>query len=328
MPRAAIIGCGMIAGLYEDFTSPQTYSHAKAYRTHGAFDKIAVTDADSGRAASLAAKADAEIFGDLDSLLSEFRPDVVSICTPDTHHVSALEQILPHPQAPRLVFCEKPLCSDPEEFARLTRLERDSRTRIIVNHSRRFDPAHRDLSRLACDAEGGLGGLVRGHVDYYGGWRHLGVHVVDILQLILGCDYQPKQASYCCDSKYADDPTLDMVGQFGAAPVRFFGFPESCYQILDINLLFSRGQIRISDFGKQIQVLRQTINDENERVLVLDTAASGPGMVAPMTNAVATIAAYLSDGDEKRLKPYGLVETGRTMETLWKGSVLYAARSL
>ena len=323
MARAGIIGCGMIAGRYDDFAAPGVYSHAKGYRRNEAFERIAVLDRVRAHAETLAAKAEAEIFDVPELMLERFRPDVVSVCTPDDHHFTALNGLLAHPAAPAVIFCEKPICRTRAEFSRICELEQAGRSRIIVNHSRRFDTAHQALRRLI--AAGELGSFVQGHVHYYGGWRHLGVHIVDILQYMLGEDFVPRKVTYCCPSKYADDPTLHVRGTFGDAPLQVTGFPEEYFQILDMSLLFERGQIRVTDFGQSIEVLRKTVNSAGERVLVRDAVLSGPGMREPMAQSIDVIARYLASGDPGLLSPFGLAEAGRTMAALWRGSDLYAA---
>lgn len=321
--KVAIFGCGMIAGAYEDFAADRTYSHAKAYAEHPAFDGIGLYDLDRGKADALAAKCGGSVFDDPAALLDGFRPDVVSVCTPDDRHVPDLELLLTHPNGPRVVFCEKPVCATAAELDRLEGLERDSGRRVIVNHSRRFDSAHRDLRDLI--RRGSLGVFVQGHVDYYGGWRHLGVHLVDILQYLLERDFEPRYAVYRCNSKYANDPTLDVEGGFGGGPLRFSGFPEPLYQIVDMALMFERGQVKITDFGQRIDVLRRTVNAEHENVLEPDPATSGPALTRPMPEAVDILAGYLADPDPARLDPFGLAQARRTMQTLWKGSALHAS---
>lgn len=324
MARAAIVGCGMIAGLYEDFDAPGTYSHAKAYRRHGAFDMIGLCDPNAERRGVLGTKSDGRVFASLTDMLDQMAPDVVSLCTPDDLHAQGLETLLTHPRRPSIVFCEKPVCTDRQQMRHLIELEKASGSTVIVNHSRRFDPAHQALKQLI--AGGTLGKFVQGHVDYYGGWRHLGVHIVDILQYFLECDFVPETTSWRCPSKYSDDPTLDVDGHFGGARLRFSGYPEPFYQIVDIALLFEAGQIKINDFGQDIQVLRKTVNTAHENVLIRDPNFDIPGMRDPIVHAVALIAEVLADGNRSRLAPFGLAEAQRTMETLWKGCDLHASR--
>ena len=323
MLKAGVIGCGFIAGRHEDFAMLETYSHAKAYRRNPAIERLALVDRSRAHAEALAVKANGNVFDTAEEMLVQFEPDVVSICTPDDDHARTLAALMMHPKAPRLIFCEKPVCRRHDELAQLCDLERRGRTRVIVNHTRRFDPAHQALKTLINGSS--LGALIHGHIDYYGGWRHLGVHVVDLLQFLFSKPFEPHEVAYCCPSRYADDPTLHVLGTIGGAKLRMTGFPEKYFQILDISLLFERGQIRLTDFGQTIEVLRQTVNAAAERVLVRDAVASGRGLREPIVHAVALITRYLETGDGALLESYGLAEAGRTMETLWKGDALHAA---
>lgn len=323
--KAAMIGCGMITGLYEDFAAPGTYSHAKAYCRHQGFGDLAFMDVDVQRAEAVAAKVDGKVYTSLDELLGDFRPDVVSVCVPDNLHFDTLAQILKSPVRPSIVFAEKPICDTPEQLRELDLMVARSGTPIIVNHSRRFDSEHRRIRSLI--ASGVLGPLVRVDVDYYGGWRHLGVHLIDVLQYFFGAPVIPRILDYYCESKYPDDPTLDVRGEIAGAPLRLSGFLEAFYQVFDINLMFQAGQVKLSDFGKRIEVFRKTINKENENVLVADEEYSGAAMMDPMPNAVAVLHAYLSTSNPALIAPYGIAEAAATMQTLWKGSEIYGSRS-
>ena len=323
--RAAIIGCGMIAGRFEDFAAADTYSHAKAYRDHGAYGELAFFDNDPLRARFLADKAGGKAYESVEELVSAHRPEVVSICVPDDLHHRYVEALLRSRGGPRLLFVEKPVCASRGELAALLRLHSGGAPALIVNHSRRFDPAHRRVK--AVFASGELGPLVNVHVDYYGGWRHLGVHVVDTLQYFFDADLELSGLEYVCASKYAGDPTLNVQGRIGSAPVRLDGHLEEHYQILDMSLMCERGQVKLTDFGKRIEVLRRIVNTEQERVLETDPHCSGAGMQSPICAAVDLIARYLNGGDRDLLTPYGLDEASRTMNTIWTGMEIYATRS-
>lgn len=322
MHKAAVVGCGMIAGAHEDLASPEIYSHGKAYRRNGAFSEIGFVDIHPARSETLARKFSGRSYPDVSALLREFQPSVVSVCVPDDRHFQVLCQLLESPRPPKAVFAEKPLCESREQLDALSGLERLSGSRILVNHTRRYDKAHRRLKTLIQDKR--LGELVYGHVDYYGGFRHLGVHIVDLLQFLFGQTLEPSNLRFCCDSKYPDDPTLDGQLSLGKAPISLRGIPERHYQILDINLLFTDGQIKITDFGKRLDVLRKTVNAARENVLEPDAALCGPGLDNPIAEAVGVIADFLERGDASLLEEFGLEAARTTMETLWRGSEQYA----
>jgi len=323
--KAAVIGCGMIAGAYEDLDSPVIYSHGKAYFKNGFIEDIAFMDKHPERSGLLAQKYRGVAYNGIHELLHDFKPDCISVCVPDDHHFTVLKSVIDNSKSIKIIFAEKPVCSTREELKVLKNLERSTGIRIIVNHSRRFDSAHQRIKSLI---QGGtLGKFIRGDVDYYGGWSHLGVHIVDILQYFFDDVILLKKMEYVCESKYPKDPTLNVDSALASVPLRMTGIDEKFYQILDINLKFEKGQIRIEDFGKDIRIFRKVINQEKENVLSLDSGHSGVGMTSPIVNAVETIVKFLKNQDEGILYSFGLEQAEITMNTLWKGVTLYENQS-
>lgn len=325
MFKAAVIGCGMIAGVYEDIESPIVYSHGKAYFNNNAIGKIAFMDKHTEKSQFLAQKYNGVAYNDLSILLTDFNPDCISICVPDDYHFSTLKTILENSKSVKIICAEKPICSTKDELKVMQNLESSTGIRIIVNHSRRFDIPHQRIKQII--QEDVLGKFVRGDVDYYGGWYHLGVHIVDILQYFFNARLIPEKMIYAYASKYPKDPTLHVEALLAGAPLRMTGFNESHYQIMDINLKFEKGQIKIEDFGKAIRVFKKTINQEKENVLELDLQLSGKGMINPIASTIETIVEYLKTFDENMLFPFGLQQAEMTMDTLWKGAALYENQS-
>lgn len=325
MYKAAVVGCGMIAGVYEDIESQTIYSHGKAYFKNSAIDWVAFIDIHPEKSQILAQKYNGVAFNDLVRLLTDFNPDCISVCVPDDFHFSTLKTILENSKSVKIICAEKPICSTKDELKILQDMERSTGIRIIVNHSRRFDRAHQSLKQLI--QEDVLGKFIRGDVDYYGGWCHLGVHVVDILQYFFDSPLIPEKMVYAYPSKYPKDPTLHVEALLAGAPLRMTGFNESYYQILDINLKFEKGLIKIEDFGKDIKVFKKTINQEKENVLELDSQLSDKGMISPIVSTIETVVEYLKNLDGDRLFPFGLQQAEMTMDTLWKGATLYENQS-
>jgi predicted dehydrogenase len=315
--KVGIIGCGMIAGRFEPLDDPGTYSHAKAYANHGAYGELAFVDHEISKSAFLAEKFSGKAFGTMDEMLELFHPEVVSICTPDDTHFRFTEMALEAKLVPKIIFVEKPVCTRREDLAKLLALESAGEAAVIVNHSRRFDPAHQRLMRFIRGGE--LGAVVNVHVDYYGGWCHLGVHIVDTLRYLFNAEVQLERLCFKCESKYPNDPTLDVDGRIATAAVRLVGHREEYYQILDMNLMFERGQIKLTNFGKRIEVLRKTVNAERENILETDAESSDVGMTSPMTTAIELIAQCINSGDKQLLTQYGLGEASKTMNTIWCG---------
>lgn len=92
------------------------------------------------------------------------RLDVVSICSPDEMHCLEAEQVLASNVRPRAILLEKPAAINGRELARLTELVDDSDVEVAVNHTCRFDRAHRQVARLV--QSGRFGRLVGGRCTY------------------------------------------------------------------------------------------------------------------------------------------------------------------
>ncbi|MBF0244137.1 MAG: Gfo/Idh/MocA family oxidoreductase [Planctomycetes bacterium] len=321
MYRVAILGCGMIAGKYEDPLSPATYSHGKAFSRHPRFSSPAFYDLDAGQAEVLAKKFSGRPYKDFTKLMNAEAPHCVCVCTPDETHADYLALLLSNYPATKLIFAEKPVVSSREEYERIAALDASSQTALVVHHNRRFDRRHGLIRNLIQKRE--LGEFIRGHVDYYGGFCHLGVHVVDVLQYFFNSRIRWEELSYCCESKVPKDPTLNARGRLEGCPFTMTGMDEINYQIVDINLLFSAGQIRIDNFGQDVRVFRKTINAEQERVLEFDETLSGAAMRDSIVSAVDIIAEYFDSSNPIIIEPFGLEQAYRTMATLWEGLEQY-----
>jgi predicted dehydrogenase len=126
--KTALIGAGVIGTL-----------HAKTMAALSRpFD--AICDIDAKKAADLAAIAspDAEIYTDLEKLITDFKPDAVHICTPHVLHAPQVIFALEHGVN---VLCEKPLCAHPDQLAGILEAEERSSATLCVCHQNRYNEA-------------------------------------------------------------------------------------------------------------------------------------------------------------------------------------------
>jgi predicted dehydrogenase len=151
--RAAILGCGRIAGAFaEPGGRPTTHAQALVGAGGAPFELAAVSDADADRASAFATRWNAQVACTASDLAAAGL-DLVVVATPDTAHAADLLRLLAGPRPPRLVVMEKPLCVSPDALAAIeAALARQARTMVVVNHSRRFDPAHRAAGELIAAA--------------------------------------------------------------------------------------------------------------------------------------------------------------------------------
>jgi len=315
----AIAGCGRIAGgLDAPNRSGDALTHAQAYRRHPAFRLRAVCDPDHDR---LAAFRDAwqvpASYASLEELLNEQRPAVVSICSRTDQHFPMLTELLQREDGLRVVFVEKPVCQQRAEWAELTQLAaaRDSMA-IVVNHTRRFDPAHRQVQALV--ASGVLGSLLHGRCQYYGGWINNGSHLVDTLRMWLGpLAIEGARPSCVRDTRHGDR-CLDVTLRAAGAPVDVRAFDETYYQVFEIELFFEGGRVIARDFGREIVVEEARENQHGERCLVPLPGTPWRGLGPSLLEAVGAIADHLDGRDSLRRTGATLADAGETMALLWE----------
>lgn len=314
--KVGIIGCGMIAGYFDDPQAPGIETHAKAYFHSGETPQLGFWDPNRAKSEVISKKFAGQAFASFEDLVRDFDPDVISICSPDDFHTNQLLKLLQNsPQNLKLIFLEKPLCTKAMDLEKILSVYKNAKIPVIVNHSRRFDRSHQNIANLI--RQGSFGKLIACHVEYYGGWTHLGIHAVDFLRMCFGDDISFTSATELCDSRYENDPTLNVEGTINGQHLLFQGNDETHYQILEFKFKFEKGMIKINDFGNEVLVYRKTVNVEGERVLEIDEKASFRGRKNSMERAIAVIFSFLKSGSLIDLEQYSLEEAAKSMRLLW-----------
>ena len=248
-------------------------------------------------------------------MLETSTPDVVVVCSPDGSHFRHAKELLEVNRSPKLIIMEKPICETSDELRELQQLASQTETRLIVNHTRRYDAAHQGVTSEI--RSGVFGGLLGGSWTYYGGWAHNGSHVVDTLGMMFGDDIEAVD----CSHDFVDrrgDPNLNVSLLVQGAQVTLEPFPEEHYQVFESRLLFEGGVIRINDFGNQIVVEVPTVNHLGERVLIPRSDSPIEGLGSPIMSVVNSVASILSGQVSESELGVDLDSAARTMGIIWK----------
>jgi predicted dehydrogenase len=191
--RVAIVGTGGIAK-----------SHWAAYQDHSeAVEVVAAADVEESRVAAFCAGAgNVKPYLDLDTMLAEQEPDLVSICTPPGLHLEQTKKVL---ESGAWAWCEKPPCRSLAEYDLITAAERDGGPYAAFVFQQRFGSGAEHFRTLLADGE--LGRPLVAHcqttwyraADYYavpwrGRWETEGggpamghgIHQMDLLLHLLG----------------------------------------------------------------------------------------------------------------------------------------------
>lgn len=319
MFKAIIIGCGKIAGLYDDMNNSFVYSHARAYQNNSLIDVECYVDNDESRAKTLANKYCSNNYSnDYKEAIKLYKPDVVSICTPDLTHFEVVNTILDLEYLPRIIFLEKPACKTREEFDILIMKSKIKDVKIVVNHSRRFDDLHQNLKhKISLNT---FGQIIKIDAIYYGGWNHNGVHTIDTLNFLFDDEVVINNMIDQFSSPYQGDFDFDFKCLFKnkKTPIYLTTMNEENYQLFEFDLKFEKARIRIEDFGQRIVYERKEINDMNENVLVMKEPPLDVSIISPMQNAINIIVSSLQGITE--IIGYQLSDISKTMNLIWEGN--------
>ncbi|WP_308638500.1 Gfo/Idh/MocA family protein [Paenibacillus silvisoli] len=192
--RVAVVGCGAIA----------QRRHIPEYAANPNVEFVAFVDPVIERAEEFAAKYDAKAFASYEEMLSEVKPEAVSVCTPNYLHAPVA---IAAANAGAHVLVEKPMASTDEEAAAMVEAASKNGVYLMVGHNQRLMPPHVKAKQIL--DSGALGRVLTfrtsfGHpgpegwsVDGKGSWffrkeeaimgamGDLGVHKSDLIRYLL-----------------------------------------------------------------------------------------------------------------------------------------------
>lgn len=245
-----IIGAGNIGAFFDTPSSPNVLTHAHAFTRTKGFNLLGFVDADSKRAEKASHLWNTTYFESLEKAFEKNNIDIVSLCAPDEYHYELLQKLSNFPI--KLVFAEKPLAKNLKEAQEITRLYNKKNIKCLVNYSRRFVNEFADLKNSILSKA--YGKFVCGNGYYGKGTIHNGSHLIDFLRYVIGEIKETKIFNYDFDF-YKDDPSVSAVLKFeNGGTFTMSNMPCDNYTIFEIELLFEKARIRITDSGFKIEI--------------------------------------------------------------------------
>ena len=192
--KVAVVGCGSIS----------KYRHIPEYAANENVELVAFCDPIVERAQKYADQYGAKAYANYEDMLTELKPDAVSVCTPNYLHAPVS---IAAANAGAHVLVEKPMASTDEEAAAMIEAARKNGVYLMVGHNQRLMPPHVKARQIL--EKGELGKVLTfrtsfGHpgpegwsVDGRGSWffrkeeaimgamGDLGVHKSDLIRYLL-----------------------------------------------------------------------------------------------------------------------------------------------
>src|SRR3972149_1756318 len=177
--KAAVIGVGNMGR-----------HHARVYQELPNVDLVGVADLDEKIGKALAQKHSTKYFKDYKKLLSETKPDLVSICVPTRwHHLVTLDAL----GFGSHVLVEKPIAATLKEAEEMIAAAEKAEVKLTVGHIERFNPVILKLKELI--DEGKLGSIISimarrtnivpNRIRDANVILDIGVHDIDLLNFLL-----------------------------------------------------------------------------------------------------------------------------------------------
>ena len=122
--RVAVIGCGAIGSLHAQAVIESPHSRLTA-----------ACDIQPERAENVAAPVRANVYDNVEELLSAELPDVVTVATPEHLHLAPVIKSI---EAGCHVFCEKPMASTLADAQQMADVAVQHNRHLAIDYNRRF----------------------------------------------------------------------------------------------------------------------------------------------------------------------------------------------
>ena len=254
--RAAIIGCGDMAGGYDARSQDGgIYTHAGAYQESG-IELVCCYDSSTSKCAAFAKEWDTTSCATMEELAANGPFDIVSICTPDNTHANIAEYVLQH-LAPTCLWLEKPLATHPEDARRIVSLCATLGVGLRVTYQRRWETEHQ---RLASELAAGEYGDIKAVTGFYvKGLVHIGTTMLDTMRLLISEISTCSIMGPSSGGSFPGDASNHLALQFECgASGSVFGVDGDTYRysVFELDIFCTQGRIRVIENGDRIEIYR------------------------------------------------------------------------
>lgn len=182
--KAAIIGLGQVGQLFDfDEKREGVWTHFSSYEyLSSQYDLISVCDIDEEkRNLALKRKPSLRLYTDFETMITQEKLDVVSICTPPDQHGKQIGFLAGKVKA---IICEKPLDLKLEDSKKAIDNCEATNTVLAVNYYKRFEGCVPQVKELISDFV--IGEIETTTIYYSGPLYAVGSHAVNLLEYLVG----------------------------------------------------------------------------------------------------------------------------------------------
>lgn len=254
----ALAGVGRIASTLEkDTLREKPCTHIGAVAAHPECSLIAGCDIDGEARERFmddwgALDPAPQIFDSVEALLSDVSPGIMIVATyPDSHYpISALAAAA----GVSVIICEKPLADSLRDARRTARLHTSGRTKILVNHERRYS-ADYNAVKEAVDSRL-FGELLSVKAILYFGkstpiknmFLHDGTHLIDMVNYLCPGPLRIRGLSDSLKRKNGGAAvSVFLTGSAGGVPVLIEAGNGRDHLVFELELSFEGGRIRVGN---------------------------------------------------------------------------------
>ena len=183
--RAAVIGCGRVAWMFEDdpLIPDKPCTHAGAYQKAENVVIIAGADQRPDRLHEFVKKFGVDnVYLDYREMLAKEVPDIVSICA---YAPDRFEMVVDSINAGvKGIWCEKAFATSLLEADEMVRLCRENGVNLIISYLRRWNSDYNLARKIILDES--IGDPVSAVCHFSGNMIHTGTHAFDVLRMFFG----------------------------------------------------------------------------------------------------------------------------------------------
>jgi len=241
--RCGIIGCGRVGCGFDDKKRKEIMTHAGAYTVNPYTNLVAFCDIDKKKLEKYGKKFSVKgLYTKSLEMFQNENLDCVSICTLVDSHLTLVKQAVKYNI--KGIFLEKPISYDLATAKKIIDICKKSRTVLIIDHKRRFDPVYHHLRKLIRTK---LSKIQLINVYYGAGITNTCSHVFDILRFLFDEVNYVKGRFSKNLSLNKLDPNIDVEIGFRKGEICMLqSLDLQNYGLLEMDVFGTKGRIKVN----------------------------------------------------------------------------------